>query len=111
MQRGLEVVLVEPLPKLVLLVNLARATNELPWKHFPELDCKWLMERTPDIVVVDHAEDVLGDEVFQELFGGELELFEEPVIQEVLIYSMDVIPGIEELIAVKIGIDTSTVCR
>ena len=55
------------------------------------------MERTPDIVVVDQAEDVLGDEVFQELNGGELKLFEESVIQEMLIHRMDPISGTKKL--------------
>ena len=100
MQCGLEVVLVKPLPNLVLFVYLARATDELPWKRFTELDCKWLMERTPDIVVVDQAEDVLGDEVFQELLGGELELFEEPSIKEMFIHCMDPISGTEKLRAI-----------
>ena len=69
------------------------------------------MEGTLDAVEVYKAEDVLGDELFQKLMRGNLELSKETVIQEVLIYSMDVIPGTEELIAVKIGIDTSTVSR
>ena len=69
------------------------------------------MEGTLDAVEVYKAEDVLGDELFQKLIRGNLELSKETVIQEVLIYSMDVIPGTEELIAVKIGIGTSTVSR
>ena len=69
------------------------------------------MEGASDIVVVDQTEDVLGDELFQELLGGELELFEEPVIQEMLIYCMDPVSGTEELIAVKIAIATGTVTR
>ena len=69
------------------------------------------MEGTLDAVEVYKAKDVLGDELFQKLIRGNLELSKETVIQEVLIYSMDVIPGIEELIAVKIGIGTSTVSR
>ena len=69
------------------------------------------MEGALDAVEVYKAKDVLGDELFQKLFRGNLELSKETVIQEVLIYSMDVIPGIEELIAVKIGIGTSTVSR
>ena len=67
------------------------------------------MEGALDAVEVYKAEDVLGDELFQKLMRGNLELSKETVIQEVLIYSMDVIPGTEELIAVKIGIVTSTV--
>ena len=100
MQSGLEVVLVEPLPYLVLLVYLARATDELPRKRSPEPDCKRLMEGAPDIVVVDQAEDVLGDELFQELLGGELELFEEPSIKEMFIHCMDPISGTEKLRAI-----------
>ena len=69
------------------------------------------MEGALDAVEVYKAKDVLGDELFQKLLRGNLELSKETVIQEVLIYSMDVIPGIEELIAVKIGIGTSTVSR
>ena len=69
------------------------------------------MEGALDAVEVYKAKDVLGDELFQKLMRGNLELSKETVIQEVLIYSMDVIPGIEELIAVKIGIGTSTVSR
>ena len=69
------------------------------------------MERAPDIIVADQAEDVLGDQVFQELLGGELELFEEPSIQEMLIHCMDPIFGTEELSAVKIDIATGTVTR
>ena len=69
------------------------------------------MEGALDAVEVYKAKDVLGDELFQKLMRGNLELSKETVIQEVLIYSMDVIPGTEELIAVKIGIGTSTVSR
>ena len=69
------------------------------------------MEGALDAVEVYKAKDVLGDELFQKLIRGNLELSKETVIQEVLIYSMDVIPGTEELIAVKIGIGTSTVSR
>ena len=69
------------------------------------------MEGAPDIVVVYQAEDVLSDELFQELLGGKLELFEEPVIQEMLIHCMDPIFGTEELSAVKIDIATGTVTR
>ena len=69
------------------------------------------MEGAPDLVVVDQAEDILSDELFQELLGGELELFEEPSIQEVLIHRMDPIFGTEELSAVKIDIATGTVTR
>ena len=69
------------------------------------------MEGALDAVEVYKAEDVLGDELFKKLMRGNLELSKETVIQEVLIYSMDVIPGTEELIAVKIGIGTSTVSR
>ena len=69
------------------------------------------MEGALDAVEVYKAEDVLGDELFQKLMRGNLELSKETVIQEVLICSMDVIPGTEELIAVKIGIGTSTVSR
>ena len=69
------------------------------------------MEGALNAVEVYKAKDVLGDELFQKLMRGNLELSKETVIQEVLIYSMDVIPGIEELIAVKIGIGTSTVSR
>ena len=69
------------------------------------------MEGALDAVEVYKAKDVLGDELFQKLLRGNLELSKETVIQEVLIYSMDVIPSTEELIAVKIGIGTSTVSR
>ena len=69
------------------------------------------MEGALDAVEVYKAEDVLGDELFQKLMRGNLELSKETVIQEVLIYSMDVIPSTEELITVKIGIGTSTVSR
>ena len=69
------------------------------------------MEGAPDIVVVDQAEDLLGDELFQELLGGELELFEEPVIQEVLIHRMDPISGAEELRTAKIDKATGAVTR
>ena len=69
------------------------------------------MEGAPDIIVADQTEDVLGDELFQELLGGKLELFEEPLIQEVLIHRMDPIFGTEELSAVKIDIATGTVTR
>ena len=51
------------------------------------------MEGTLDAVEVYKAKDVLGDELLQKLIRGNLELSKETVIQEVLIYSMDVIPG------------------
>ena len=69
------------------------------------------MEGALDAVEVYKAEDVLGDELFQKLMRGNLELSKETVIQEVLIYSMDPVSGTEELIAVKIAIATGTVTR